>query len=300
MSADRPHVAALAVVTGMALLGLIDTLVPRIATEIGLWQFHAMRSALALPCLALAARLAGWRLLPLRPRRVAARSFLAGTAMAFYFAALAFLPVAVVAAGLFTAPVFVLLLSRGLLGQPIGRQRLVAVALGFAGILCILRPGTTALGLVAVLPILAGAFWGAAALATRELCAGEGAASLLAGFFAVLGLWGMAGLGALTLWPQEAAPGAAGFLLRGWVTPGPETLLLLLAQAAGSLVGVGLLIVAYGWGEAAQITVFEYSLLVFAAFWAWLLRGQTVDALAVAGMALIAASGVATSVRLRR
>ena len=53
-----------------------------------------------------------------------------GLAMLIYFGALAFLPVALVAAGLFTAPIFVLLIPRFAYGQPIGPVQVLAVAVG--------------------------------------------------------------------------------------------------------------------------------------------------------------------------
>ncbi|HBU14498.1 MAG TPA: EamA/RhaT family transporter, partial [Gemmobacter sp.] len=57
---------------------------------------------------------------PVNLRAVVARSAIHGCAMLIYFGALAFLPVAQVAAGLFTAPIFVLLISRFAYGHHIG------------------------------------------------------------------------------------------------------------------------------------------------------------------------------------
>ena len=43
--------------------------------------------------------------------------------------------------------------------------------------------------------------------------------------------------------------------------------------------------------------VFEYSLLVFASFWAWVLWGQSVPVLGIIGMVLIAVAGAVIAVR---
>ena len=56
------------------------------------------------------------------------------------FGAVAVLPIAQVGAGLFTAPIFVLIFSALFFGLPIGKWRIIAVGLGFAGVLLLLRP----------------------------------------------------------------------------------------------------------------------------------------------------------------
>ena len=137
---DRP-LAALALIAGYAvLIGFTDNFVQVIAAELGLWQFHAMRTAMALLVLAAVAGPLRLRLRPVRWRAVAARSAIHATAMVIYFGALAFLPVAVVAAGLFTAPIFVLLIGGLIYRQAITAVQVAAVATGFAGVVLVLGP----------------------------------------------------------------------------------------------------------------------------------------------------------------
>jgi drug/metabolite transporter (DMT)-like permease len=122
-----------------------------------LWQFHATRTAKAMVILALALRPLGLRLFAHKLRAVVARSAIHGFAMVIYFGALAFLPVALVAAGLFTAPIFVLLIERFAYGTRIGPVRILAVALGFAGVILVLGPeAMQGASLPALLPIAAG------------------------------------------------------------------------------------------------------------------------------------------------
>jgi len=128
------------ILTAMALMGLVDNYVVVIADTAGLWQFQVLRSSLALVLLATAARVAGWRLRPVSLPRVVARSAVVSAALMIYFAALALLPIAQAVAGLFTAPMFILLISIGLYGERVGAVRLGAVAAGFAGVLLVLRP----------------------------------------------------------------------------------------------------------------------------------------------------------------
>ncbi|MGB3147154.1 MAG: DMT family transporter [Paracoccaceae bacterium] len=227
-------------------IGYTDNFVQRIAEDGGLWQFHATRTVFAVIILALVAPLLGLRLAPQRKWAVAARSAVLAVSMMIYFGCLAFLSVAEVAAGLFTSPIFVLILSRLVYGHPIGPFRIIAAVIGFAGAMMVLGvgPGRT-LSPAMVLPILAGLFYAMGNLATREWCAGESAASLLLGFFLALGSCGVIGIGVLALWQPAVPEGPDGFLLRGLVWPSGSFLFWTLVQAAGSLFGVGLAIRAY-------------------------------------------------------
>jgi drug/metabolite transporter (DMT)-like permease len=287
-----PVLAALFVVTGMAILGLIDNLIPMITEDIGLWQFQALRSVVGLPVLVCVAVILGRRVVPRSFRAVALRSLLTGSGLLVYFACLAFLPIGQVAAGLFTAPVFVILISRFGLGEPIGAWRLGAVGLGFFGILLVLRPGLGAgSGWLSAAPVLSGALYGAGAVVTRRLCGQETMETLLAGFFGVLGLWGVLGL---ILLPA----GGEGWIASGWSgSPGGAVWAVIVVQALGSLIAVGMVIRGYLTGDPAHMAVCEYSLLIFAALWAFALRGETVDALELAGMACIIGAGVVITLR---
>ncbi len=281
------------------LIGFTDNYVRLLAQDYGLWQFHATRSALALPMMLIGARLLRMRLWPRRWRGVLARSAFMSSAMMVYFGCLAFLPVAEVAAGLFTAPIFVLLISRLVFGHRFGIWRVLAVALGFAGIVLMLQPGTEAFRPVSVLPVAAAVLYAISNIATRQWCEGESAATLTFGFFAAMLLWGAAGLIWLALWPLPVPPGADGFVLRGWSGPAPLFWQITLMQAAGSLIGVGFIARAYQLAEASQVAVFEYLLLIASAVWGWLLWGQMLSGPALLGVAAIVAAGAIIALRAR-
>lgn len=281
--------AAALVVGGVALLGLTDNLVRPIAAEIGLWQLHAMRSAMALPLLVAAAWVLGVAHRPKRWGRVAARSLAQAGAMLIYFGALGLMPIAQVAAGLFTAPLFVLLFAAVLFGRPIGPWRTAAVAVGFIGTLIMLRPDPANLNPLVFIPVAAGALYGLSNLLAREWCADEPVAAMLGGFFLLIGIGGAIGAGVLAVLPG----GDGGFLTRPW-TPAPSAVVwgALLFQAAGSLVAVACIVRGYQSGEPSMLAPFEYFFLISASFFAWLLWGEALRAGDLVGMALILGSGV--------
>jgi drug/metabolite transporter (DMT)-like permease len=297
---NRTLAAAGAILVSAMLIGFTDNFVRVIAEGGGLWQFHATRTAMALVLLALLAAPLGLRLRPRNLRAVVARSLVHGSAMVVYFGCLAFLTVAETAAGLFTAPIFVLLFSRFLYGHPLGPVRIAAVAAGFLGAVLVLLPEAQAgLRPVLVLPVAAGALYALGNLATREWCAGESAETLTLGFFLALGIYGLIGMAVLAVLAPEAPPGAEGFLLRGPVWPPASFWFWTFVQAAGSLLGVGLMVRAYQLAEASRVSVFEYVILPASAAWSWLLWGQTVAPVSAAGMVLIFAAGAMIALRGR-
>ena len=274
-------------------IAFTDNFVRVIAADAGLWQFHATRTAMAFVILALLAVPLGLRLWPRRPGPVLARSAIHATAMLIYFGALAFLPVAQVAAGLFTAPIFVLLIQRVAYGQPIRRLQILAVAVGFAGVMLVLGPAAvTGATTAALLPVLAGALYALGNIATRAWCAGESAETVVAWFFGMLGVMGLVGMAVLWAAPVPVPEGAAGFIQRGPVWPSGAFLWWTFVQAAGSLLGVGMIVKAYQIAEASRVSVFEYIILPASAAWGFLLWGERLTWIAVAGMALIALAGV--------
>jgi drug/metabolite transporter (DMT)-like permease len=290
---NRTLAAAGAVLIYAGVIAFTDNYVRVIAADAGLWQFHATRTAMALVILGLVAVPLGLRLRPRRFGAVFARSAIHGAAMLIYFGALAFLPVAQVAAGLFTAPIFVLLIQRVAYGQPISGAQVLAVAVGFVGVVMVLGPeAMSGATLAALLPVIAGALYALGNIATRQWCAGESAETLVAGFFGMLGVLGLIGMAVLMLVPVAVPDGAEGFLQRGPVWPTGRFLWWTFVQAAGSLLGVGMIIKAYQIADASKVSVFEYIILPASAAWGFFLWGETLTWAAVAGMVLIAAAGV--------
>lgn len=290
---NRTLAAAGVMLVAMIIIGFIDNYVAAIAAEIGLWQFQVMRTLLMFPML-FAMSWAG--LGTLRPHsilRVGGRSAFAGIAMMCYFGGLGFMPIAQALAGLFTSPIFILLITWGLMGHSIGPWRILAVVMGFLGILMVLQPDTEAFSLWTLLPVAGGLFYAVSVIATRSWCEGESTMAMLLGvmlfqciFSAVMAL----GLVVLDI-PET------GFLTRRWVWPLVEVWPLLWLQAVGSLAGVWCIIKAYQMGEAGLVSVFEYSVMIFGPFFAWWLFAQPVGPWQAIGIGLIASAGVIIALR---
>lgn len=293
----EPVRAAILMVIAMALIGVIDNLISLVADHIGLWQFHLSRAMLAVPLILLLSVAGLGTIKPNSFWRVAVRSMLLGVSMLCYFGALGIMPIAQALAGLFTSPIFILLITAFGMGQRIGFWRISAAVLGFTGTIVVLQPDLEAFDWAILLPVAGGFFYALSAIATRALCEGESTLSLLFGTMATLGIFGA--LGSLWFWMVPVPFEAADFLTRGWVTDMTSVIWMIAAQAVVSVGGVFLIIRAYQIGEASYVSVFEYSVMIFGPLFAWVAFGQGLGPAQMVGIAMIAVAGAIIALRSR-
>ena len=97
--------------------------------------------------------------------------------------------------------------------------------------------------------------------------------------------------------PGAEVAGPEGFVSRTWGPVDGAMWFWIAVQAVGSLLGIGFLVRGYQLGEAGHVAIFEYSLLIFASFWAYVLWDQQVPPRGFAGMALIALAGAVIALR---
>lgn len=202
----------------------------------------------------------------------------------FYALALAFVPLSVASAILQATPLVVVAGAALLFGEPVGWRRWTAIAVGFAGVLLILRPGVAGFDALALLAVAGMAGFAGRDLATRAAPRVLSNAQLGVAGFAMLTLAGAVIL-AVTGGAVRPDPAAAGFVV---------------AAAAFGILGYATLTAAMRTGEISVVTPFRYTRLVFALILGFVVFGERPDAAMVAGSAVIVASGLYTLVRARR
>jgi len=295
---DRVALGAALIIGAVFLMSLQDAVIKLASTGMPLWQIYVLRGVLAIPALAVVAAVRGdravsWRR-ALRPWTTL-RAVLLVLMYVFMYAAVPVLNLSTIAAAFYTGPLFITLLSAVLIGEPVGRRRWLAVLVGFAGVLCILRPGLEGFQAAALLPVVSGLCYALAAIATRSRCQGEAPINLaLALNLALLATGGLGSLG-IALW-QPSAIESAGypFLLGGWAGMGGGEWGLAGVLAA-LMVGIGIgLAAAYQVAPPVVVATFDYSYLVFATVWSLTLFDEAPDGPTIVGMCLIAGAGLAT------
>lgn len=293
---DRAVLGAVLIVGAVFLMSLQDAVIKLASTGMPLSQIYVLRGVIAVPAFAGIAIVRGagpaaWRH-ALRPWTLL-RAVLLTTMYVSLYASVPVLNLSTVAAAFYTGPLFITLLSALLIGEPVGRRRWLAVAIGFAGVLTMLRPGSEGFQPAALLPVLSGLCYALAAITTRSRCQDQPPVSLaIALNLVLLGAGIVASLG-IALWqPTPADSAIYPFLLGRWVDVGLAEWGFVGTLAALMLgIGVGLA-AAYQVAPPVVVATFDYSYLVFATVWSLTIFAEVPDGLTVAGMALIAGAGL--------
>jgi drug/metabolite transporter (DMT)-like permease len=208
------------------------------------------------------------------PMQLARGAVLIASSMCF-FSALKFLPLAEATALNYSSPILVTLMAGAFLHERMTRPRWVFVIAGFIGMLLIVRPGSEMLAPAALLALGAAALYATFQILTRNL-AGENLWALL--FYPSL---------AGTLLLSLSAP----FFLDDTWYPTSDLPLFATIGVAGT-VGHLLFVQAFQRASASAIAPFTYMQLVWSTIAGWLLFATFPDAWALAGMIIIAGSGV--------
>ncbi|GAB4383899.1 DMT family transporter [Albidovulum sp.] len=233
----------------------------------------------------------------LRTRRIGLH-LLRGVCVVFanmaFFAGLASLPLADGVAIFFVSPLIITVFSVLFLGERVGPRRWIALALGFAGVLVVLRPGSSVFQPAALLPVLSAFFYATLHMLTRYIGRTENALSMSfyiqLTFIAVSASFGLAvGDGRFA----GSANPSVEFLLREWTMPAGRDWLILGTVGVASAMGGFLISQAYRVAQAAVVAPFEYLAMPLAVIWGVVVFGDWPDLIAVAGIALIMVSGLA-------
>jgi len=209
-----------------------------------------------------------------RPFAHALRGGLLFASMLLFYTALRGLPLAEAIAVSFTLPLYITALSGPLLGEAVGVRRWVAVIIGFLGALIMVRPGTEAFRPEALL-VLTSAFIAALAmLLTRWLTRSETDVALVTHTTLIAGL--------------ASVP----FASLAWQAPsaGDLGLFVLVGIAGGS--AAYLMVVAYRNAPAAVVAPFDYSSLIWATVFGWILWRESPEPAVWIGGAIVVAAGV--------
>ena len=201
------------------------------------------------------------------------RAVLATVEVACFYWAVAYLPLADVMAYYLAGPIFVTAIAGTMLGEPVGWRRWSAVVAGFVGVIVCLRPGVAAFTWPALIALIGSFTFSLSMIATRFL-RGTSATVLVT--------------------TQTVAALAFGIVVApiGWVTPTPGDFALLallgmVAMVAHVCVNQSLVL-----APASTVVPYQYTTIVWAVLFGYLVFGDVPDAYMIAGAAIIIAAGL--------
>lgn len=272
---SAPIQGALYMIFASACFAAMNLLIRFAAAELEPLQIAFLRNffalAFMLPWLARAG-LAG-----LRTRRLHLhlwRGAIGLTAMVCWFTSVAYLPLSEAVALNFTVPLFATLAAAIFLREVVRARRWIATAVGFLGVLIILRPGLIEFTPLMALPIVAAAFMAGSVTIVKSLSGTENPSAIV--------LYQNLVMAPLSLIPA----------LFVWRWPSLEVW--------GYAIGVGLLATfahqaltrAYTKADASAIIPFDYTRLPFIAILAYLALGEVADIWTWVGAGVIAGSSI--------
>ncbi len=184
--------------------------------------------------------------------------FMLGAAMA-WFTAISLMPIAEVTALTFTTPLFASLGAALFLAEKVGLRRAVAIGVGFAGAMIILRPGVEALTMPAMAALASAVFGAVGMLIVKSLSRSESPATIVI----YVGL---------LLTPLSLVPA-----LFVWTTPSLETLAWLAALGLVANLGHMPFARAMASADATAILPFDFLKLFFSATMGYLLFAEVPD-----------------------
>jgi drug/metabolite transporter (DMT)-like permease len=272
----RTRIGVACMLLGALSLSISDASVKSLDGRYAALQILFLRASIAVPfVVALALALGGWRTLrTAQPGLHAWRGLLNVAGACTFYLGLVYPPLATTTSIAYVAPIFVVLLSAAILHEPLDPRRLAAVAMGFAGILLIARPGGSAFQAASLLPLLTAVSYALMMISARRMDPSHSFPALM--FYTVLPQAAFTAISLPWTW-QPIAPG-------DWLT--------LLDVSLFSTLGISLISQSFRLATASAVAPFDYTGLLWATFWGWLIWDQLPDGISHLGMALIIAAGL--------
>ncbi len=283
-------------VFGLFLFSIQDVIIKYFSDDYSVLQIVYMRGIFAMVLLLLLFALMREQipLVSKRPGLMLCRGLFGFSSYTCYYLAVAAMPLAEVVSITFTMPLFVTAMSAVILREKVGIRRWGAVVVGFAGVLIILSPQGEFNTLAVMFAFFAAITYATQTIFTRFL--GSYDHPLTIAFNAIFIFTCVSGLLSLLLWSELLSvssdhPSLA-FFGRSWVMLGGIDLLLMLAIGVIAAVGFYCLSQAYCVSEASAIAPFEFTYILWAVMFGFLLWNETPGPTTFVGIAVLVGSSL--------
>lgn len=188
---------------------------------------------------------------------------------------LALIPLGNVIAIIQLVPFLLTLIGALMLGEHVGARRWFAVALGFLGVLLVVKPATDAFDAASLFALTA-----TFTILLRDMLA-RSIGTRIPAFIVALGSI-LAGV----------IVGAAGSLFQPWAAADMATLAALLISGICLVLAQFFIVLAYRGTDLSAVAPFRYSIVGFAVFYGLIVFGEFPDTLSLAGMTIIIVAGL--------
>jgi drug/metabolite transporter (DMT)-like permease len=272
---DRAGLGISITILGGLCFAIQDAGIKWLSAEIAVLQILFLRSLFGLVFLGTSSIFSGERISfrVHRPWLLTARSGLNILSWVLFFTSLKYLPLATAVALFFSFPLFLAIISVPLLGESVGMRRIIAIIVGFVGVLLITNP-TEGLSIPAMMMLGAALGWAIVASLTRILGEKENTTTML--FYTLLGFAVLLAVPQYWLWRSIEF----------------ESYLMIVGVAFVGVIAQFSVTKAYAIASPSLIAPFEYTALIWSAILGYLVWNDIPDAYAIAGAFLIIGSGI--------
>ena len=288
------------ILTGMALFSVQDSLIKYIFEDTALYELYFGRTLTALILLALYLKITSQKLVmkTYYPLLTTVRVICFFFGFSFFYISLTYMSLAMANALFFSSPFFISILAILFLGEKVGIRRWLAIIVGFLGVYIVLNPNFENFDYTKLAPVACALFYAISMTITKITSDKDSVYSQM--FHLYIGAIGISiiffiftGKGQFNTFSDPTLQ----FILREWFTNPTYSWPFIIIMGLVASLSFYFVFSAYSIASPSVVSLFEYSLIIWAIIIGYLLFNDIPTARTFIGVALIIGAGVYIYIR---
>ena len=300
MSFNNNPKGILFILTGMALFSIQDSLIKYIFEDAALYELYFGRTLTALILLALYLKITSQKLVmkTYYPLLTTVRVICFFFGFSFFYISLTYMSLAMANALFFSSPFFISILAIVFLGEKVGIRRWLAIIVGFLGVYIVLNPNFENFDYTKLAPVACALFYAISMTITKITSEKDSVFSQM--FHLYIGAIGISiiffiftGKGQFNTFSNPTLQ----FILREWFTNPTFSWPFIIIMGLVASLSFYFVFSAYSIASPSVVSLFEYSLIIWAIIIGYLLFNDIPTVRTFIGVALIIGAGVYIYIR---
>ena len=300
MSFNNNPKGILFILTGMALFSIQDSLIKYIFEDAALYELYFGRTLTALILLALYLKITSQKLVmkTYYPLLTTVRVICFFFGFSFFYISLTYMSLAMANALFFSSPFFISILAIVFLGEKVGIRRWLAITAGFLGVYIVLNPNFENFDYTKLAPVACALFYAISMTITKITSEKDSVFSQM--FHLYIGAIGISiiffiftGKGQFNTFSNPTLQ----FILREWFTNPTFSWPFIIIMGLVASLSFYFVFSAYSIASPSVVSLFEYSLIIWAIIIGYLLFNDIPTVRTFIGVALIIGAGVYIYIR---
>ena len=288
------------ILTGMALFSVQDSLIKYIFEDTALYELYFGRTLTALILLALYLKITSQKLVmkTYYPLLTTVRVICFFFGFSFFYISLTYMSLAMANALFFSSPFFISILAILFLGEKVGIRRWLAIIVGFLGVYIVLNPNFENFDYTKLAPVACALFYAISMTITKITSDKDSVYSQM--FHLYIGAIGISiiffiftGKGQFNTFSDPTLQ----FILREWFTNPTYSWPFIIIMGLVASLSFYFVFSAYSIASPSVVSLFEYSLIIWAIIIGYLLFNDIPTVRTFIGVALIIGAGVYIYIR---